>query len=49
MVDSSAVGRGRAGRPDQQHCLSPRSNGNPEAATAVVELVMMGMRIRETC
>jgi hypothetical protein len=32
---SSAVGRGRAGR--------------PEAATAVVELLMMGMRMPETC
>jgi hypothetical protein len=29
--------------------LSPRSNGKPEAATAVIELMMMGMRIPETC
>ena len=40
---SSAVGRGRAGR------LPPLSNGKPEAAAAVVELLMMGMRMPETC
>jgi len=36
--DSSAVGRGRAGRPDhdQQHCYHHVPNGKPEAATAVV-------------
>jgi len=36
---SSAVGRGRAGRPTRPRptaLLSPRSNGKPEAATAVV-------------
>jgi len=27
----------------------PRSNGKPEAATAVVELLIMGMRRPETC
>jgi hypothetical protein len=35
---SSAVRRGRAGRPDRPRptaLLSPRSNGKPEAATAV--------------
>ena len=41
--DSSSVGRGRAGR------LSPSSDGKPEAATAVSELLMMGMRMPETC
>ena len=38
-VDSSAVGRGRAGRPDRPRptaLLSPSSDGKPEAATAVV-------------
>jgi hypothetical protein len=45
LGDSSAVGRGRAGRPDHVQ----RSNGKPEAATAVIELLMMGMRIPETC
>ena len=29
--------------------LPPRSNGKPEAATAVDELLMMGMRMPETC
>jgi hypothetical protein len=36
---SSAVGRGRAGRPARPRptaLLSPRSNGKPETATAVV-------------
>ena len=50
---SSAVGRGRAGhnRPDhdQQHCYHHAPTVKPEAATAVVELLMMGMRIPETC
>ena len=36
--DNSAVGRGRAGpaRPRPTALLSPRSDGTPEAATAVV-------------
>jgi hypothetical protein len=50
---SSVVGRGRAGcqpaRPRPTALLPPRSNGKPEAATAVIELLMMGMRIPETC
>jgi hypothetical protein len=29
--------------------LSPSSDGKPEADTAVVELLMMGMRMPETC
>jgi hypothetical protein len=29
--------------------LPPRSNGRPEAATAVVELLMMGKRMPEKC
>ena len=48
---SSAVGRGRSG-PDRSQpttLLPPRSNGKPEAATAVDELLMMGMRMPETC
>jgi len=36
-------------RPRPTALLPPRSNGKPEAATAVVELLMMGMRIPETC
>jgi hypothetical protein len=29
--------------------LPPRSNVNPEEATAVAKLLMMGMRMPETC
>ena len=39
LGDSSAVGRGRAGRPARPRptaLLSPSSDGKPEAATAVV-------------
>ena len=43
----SVVGRGRTDH-DQQHCY-PRSNGKPEAATAVDKPLMMGMRMPETC
>jgi len=49
---SNAVGRGRAGRPARPRptaLLPPRANGKPEAATAVIELLMMGMRMPETC
>jgi hypothetical protein len=49
--DSSAVGRGWAVRPDhnQQHCYHHAPKVKPEAATAVVELLMMGMRTPKTC
>jgi hypothetical protein len=48
---SSAVGRGRAGWPDydQQHCYHHTPKVKPEAATAVVELLMMEVRTPETC
>jgi len=48
---SSAVGRGRANRPDrdQQHCYHYAPTVKPETATAVVELLMMGVRMHETC
>jgi len=36
-------------RPRPTALLSPRSSGKPEAATAVVELLMMGVRMSETC
>jgi len=36
-------------RPRPTTLLPPRSNGKPEAATAVYKLLMMGMRIPETC
>ena len=49
---SSAVGRGRAGynRPDhnQQHCYHDAPTVKPEAATAVVEFLMMGVRTPKT-
>jgi hypothetical protein len=48
---SSVVGCGRSGldRPQPTTLLPPRSKGNSEAATAVYKLLMMGMRMPETC
>ena len=48
---SSAVGRGWAGWPghDQQHCYHHAPTTKPEVAAAVVELLMMGVRMPETC
>ena len=52
---SSAVVRGRAGRPadrpyhDQQHCYHNAPKVKPEAAAAIVELLMMDVRTPETC
>jgi hypothetical protein len=34
---------------DQQHCYHHAPMVEPEAATAVVELLMMGVRTPETC
>ena len=45
---SSAVGRGRPDH-DQQHCYHHAPTVKPEAATAVVELLMMDVRRPETC
>ena len=39
---------GPAGRADQQHCYHHAPKIIPEAATAVVELLMMGVRTPET-
>jgi len=39
----------RSARPRPTALLSPCSDGKPEAATAVVELLMMCMRKPETC
>jgi hypothetical protein len=41
----------RPDRPDhdQQHCYHNALTVKPEAATAVVELLMMGVRKPETC
>jgi len=36
-------------RPRPTALLPLRSNGKPEAATEVVELLMVGMRMPETC
>ena len=46
-----AIGRGRAGRPDhdQQHCYHHTPKVKPEAATEVVEFLMMGVRASERC
>jgi len=51
LGESSAVGRGRADWPDhiQQHCYHHAPKVKPEAGTAVVELLMMGVRTPETC
>jgi hypothetical protein len=51
---SSVVGRGRSGCDkwtdhDQQHCYQHAPTVKPEAATAVVELLMTGVRTPETC
>ena len=49
---SSAVGHGQASQPAQPWptaLLPPHSNCKPEAATAVIELLMMGMRMSKTC
>jgi len=43
----SAVGRGRPDH-DQQHCYHDAPKVKPEAATAVVELLMMGVTTPET-
>ena len=45
---NSVVGRGRTDH-DQQHCYHHVPTVKPEAATAVVELLMIGMRMPETC
>jgi hypothetical protein len=39
----------RSARPRPTALLPPRSNGKLEAATAVIERLMMGMRMPETC
>ena len=48
---NSTVGRGRADRPDhdQLYCYHHAPKVKPEAATAVVELLMMDVRTPETC
>ena len=45
------IRRSRAGRPDhdQQHCYHHAPTVKPEAAIAVVELLMMDVRMPEAC
>jgi hypothetical protein len=47
----NTTARALADRPDhdQQHCYHHAPTVKPEAATAVVELLMMGVRTPETC
>jgi len=51
LGDSSAVGRGRAGRPnhDQQHCYHHVQTVNQRLLLQLLQLLMMGMRMPETC
>jgi len=44
----SAVGRGRPDH-EQEHCYHHAPKVKPEALTAAVELLMMGMSTLETC
>ena len=39
----------RSDRPRPTTLLPPRSNGKPEVATAVYKLLMVGMKMPETC
>jgi hypothetical protein len=51
LGDSSSVGRGRSG-PDRTRAtalIPPRSYGKPTAAAAVGRLLMMGIKMPETC
>ena len=43
------VGPVEPARPRPTALLQPSSDGKPEAATAVVELLILGMRMPETC
>jgi len=45
---SSVVSRGLADH-DQQRCYHHVPTVKPDAATAVVELLMMGVEVPETC
>jgi len=49
--EESFFGRGQASQPDhdQQHCYHHAPTVKAEAATAVVELLMMGVRTPEIC
>jgi len=51
LCDSSAVGCGRASRPDhnQQHCYHKAPTVNQRLLLELLQLLMMGMRMPETC
>jgi len=51
LGDGSAAGRGRAGRPehDQQHCYHHVPTINQRLLLQLLQLLMMGMRMPETC
>ena len=53
IIRSSTTAVAASGLPselgDSRSVGRGRSDGNPEAATAVVELLMMGMRVPKTC
>ena len=52
LGDSSAVGRGRAGRPARpqtQYDCHHDTKVKPEAATTAIELLMMGGKTPKTC
>jgi hypothetical protein len=51
LGDSSAVGRGRASQPDhdQQHCYHQAPTVNQRSLLQLLQLLMMGMRMPETC
>jgi len=46
---SSVVGPSRSGPTTTNNTATTTFQGKPKAATAVVELLMMGMRMPETC
>jgi hypothetical protein len=51
LGDGSAVGRDRAARPDhdQQHCYHQALTVNQRMLLQLLQLLMMGMRMPETC
>ena len=48
-VVNNRTDRAQPDRTQPTALLPPRSNGKPEAATVVDKLLMMGMRMPETC
>jgi hypothetical protein len=51
LGDSSAVGRGPVGRPDHdlEHCYHQDPMVNQRLLLQLLQLLMMGMRMPETC